>query len=225
MSLSRPCGGILTHSYLHNCFNSATLEGFRAWMDSLRSCHSISIGFKTLIWPLQNLNFVFLSHSEVNMLVCWGSLSCCITQVRLSLRSQTDGRTFSFSIYDRVQNSWFHQLWQVVQVLKLQNSIRPSHYHHHVWLLIWCYFYEILCWIYARCNGTHTFQNGQKPFPGTVYTAVKFLVVQNNTNADFVFRPNFTILKGKKKSQIKRKLCTLLYFLNLLNCIFVITDV
>ncbi len=27
---------------------------------------------------------------------------------------------------DRVQNSWFHQLWQVIQVLKLQNS--PDHH-------------------------------------------------------------------------------------------------
>ncbi len=59
---------------------------------------------------------------------------------------------------DRVQNSWFHQLWQVVQVLKLQSSPRPSHYHHHVWLLVWYSFYEILCWFYGRCNGTHTFQ-------------------------------------------------------------------
>ncbi len=59
---------------------------------------------------------------------------------------------------DRAQNSWFHQLWQVIQILKLQNSPRPSHYHHHVWLLVWCSFYEMLCWFYARCNGTHTFQ-------------------------------------------------------------------
>ncbi len=44
---------------------------------------------------------------------------------------------------DRVQNSWFHQLWQVVQVLKLQSSPRPLHYHHHVWLLVWSSFYEI----------------------------------------------------------------------------------
>ncbi len=58
---------------------------------------------------------------------------------------------------DRVQNAWFYQLWQVVQVLKLQSSPRPSHYHHHVWLLVWCSFYE-MCWFYARCNGTHTFQ-------------------------------------------------------------------
>ncbi len=60
-----------------------------------------------------------------------------------------------------VQNSWFHKLWQVVQVRKLQSSLRPSHYHHHVWLLVWCSFYEMLCWFYARCNGTHTFQKVQ----------------------------------------------------------------
>ncbi len=62
---------------------------------------------------------------------------------------------------DRVQNSWFHQLWQVVQVLKLQSSSRPSHYHHYVWLLVWCSFYEMLCWFYVRCNGTHTLQKVQ----------------------------------------------------------------
>ncbi len=60
-----------------------------------------------------------------------------------------------------MQNSWFHQLWQVVQVLKLQSSPRPSHYHHHVWLLALCSFYEMLCWFYARYSGTHTFQNIQ----------------------------------------------------------------
>ncbi len=43
-----------------------------------------------------------------------------------------------------MQNSWFHQLWQVIQVLKLQSSPRPSHYHHHVWLLVWWSFYEIV---------------------------------------------------------------------------------
>ncbi len=47
-----------------------------------------------------------------------------------------------------------HKLWQVI----LQSSPRPSHYHHHVWLLVWCSFYGMLCWSYARYNGTHTFQ-------------------------------------------------------------------
>ncbi len=90
----------------------------------------------------------------MDLLVCLGSLSCCITQVRLSLRSQTNSWTLSFE----VQNSWFHQLWQVIQVLELKNSPTSSHYQHHVWLLVWCTFYEMLCWFYARCNRTHTFQ-------------------------------------------------------------------
>ncbi len=93
------CGGILAHSSLQNCFNSATLEGFRAWMDCLKSCHSISIRFKSGLWlgHSKTLILLFLSHSEVNFLVCLGSLSCYITQV--CLRPQTDGRTFSFRIF------------------------------------------------------------------------------------------------------------------------------
>ncbi len=70
-------------------------------------------------------------------------------------------RHSSSGFSDRVQKSWFHQLWQVIQVLKLQSSPRPSHYHLHVWLLVWCAFYEMLCWLYARCNRTHTFQKVQ----------------------------------------------------------------
>ncbi len=86
--------GILSHSSLQNCFNSATLEGFLAWMDCLRSCHSISIGFKSGLWfgHSKTLILFFLSHSEVDLLLCLGSLSCCITQVHLSLRSHTAGR-------------------------------------------------------------------------------------------------------------------------------------
>ncbi len=71
MSLSHCCGGILVHSSVQNCFNSATLEGFRAWMDCLRSCHSISIGFKSGLWfgHSKTLILFFLSHSEMDLLV------------------------------------------------------------------------------------------------------------------------------------------------------------
>ncbi len=108
-SPSHRWGGIVAHS-LQNGFNSATLEGFRAWKDCLRSCHSISIlsqsiseFFRTLTWPLQNINLVFLEPFRGGLvLVSFGSLSCCITQV--SLRSQTDGQTISFGIF-WVQNS------------------------------------------------------------------------------------------------------------------------
>ncbi len=87
MSLSHRCGGILAHSSLQNCFNSATLEGFQSWMDCLRSCHSILFGFKSGLWlgHSKTLILFFLSHSEADLLVCLGSLSCCITQVRLNL--------------------------------------------------------------------------------------------------------------------------------------------
>ncbi len=57
------------------------------------------IEVRTFTWLLQNLNLVFLSHSEVDLLVCLGSLSCCINQVHMSLRPQTDGQTFSFRIF------------------------------------------------------------------------------------------------------------------------------
>ena len=53
----------------------------------------------TLDQTTPNLHFVFLSHSEVDLLVCFGSLSCCITQVCMSLRSRTDGWTLSFRIF------------------------------------------------------------------------------------------------------------------------------
>ena len=65
----------------------------------LRSCHSISIGFKSGLGHSRTFILFLLSHSEVDLLVCFGSLSCCITQLRLSFRSRTDGWTFSFRIF------------------------------------------------------------------------------------------------------------------------------
>ena len=46
------------HSSLQNCFNSATLEGFRAWTACLRSYHSTSIGFKAGCWPGHSKTFI-----------------------------------------------------------------------------------------------------------------------------------------------------------------------
>ncbi len=68
-------------------------------MDCLRSCHSIPIGFKSGLGHSKTLILFLLSQSEVDLPVCLRSLSCCITQVRLSLRSQTDAQTFSFRIF------------------------------------------------------------------------------------------------------------------------------
>ncbi len=92
--------------------------------------------------------------------MCFGSLSCCRTQVRFSLRSRTDGRTLSFRIFGRQQNSWFHLSQQVFQVLKQQNSPRPL---HTTTTIFYCWYVLFLkcCYFYARCNGTHTFQKVQ----------------------------------------------------------------
>ncbi len=54
--------------------------------------------------------------------------------------------------FGRQQNSCFHLSQQVFQVLKQQNSPRPSHYHHHILLLVWCSFSEMLCYFYTRCD-------------------------------------------------------------------------
>lgn len=56
----------------------------------LRSSHCIPIRFKSrlCLGHFKTFFLFSLSHSEVDLRVCLGSLSCCITQVRL--RSQTD---------------------------------------------------------------------------------------------------------------------------------------
>ncbi|KAJ8386196.1 hypothetical protein AAFF_G00176200 [Aldrovandia affinis] len=62
--------------------------------------HLDGVQVRTLTRPLQNLNFVsFSSHSEMYLFLCFGSLSCYITQLPFSFRSQTDDRTFSFRIF------------------------------------------------------------------------------------------------------------------------------
>ncbi len=122
------------HSSWQNCCNSATLEGFRARTAFLRSCHSISMGIqvRTLTRPLQSLHFVFLQPFIGGFAGVFWIIVLLQNPVRFSLRSQADGRTF----FGRHQNSWFHLSQQVFQVLKQQNSPRPSHYHHHILLLV-----------------------------------------------------------------------------------------
>ena len=77
-------------------------------MACLRSCHGISIRFKfnlathktfILLIFKNNVSYFFPSHSDVEPQVCFGSVCCLRTPVRLSLRSQADSRTFCFRIF------------------------------------------------------------------------------------------------------------------------------
>lgn len=54
----------------------------------------------------------------------------------------------------------FSELARVFWSIVLQqNGFRPTHYHNHILLLAWWSFSVVLCYFYARCNVTDTFQN------------------------------------------------------------------
>ncbi len=124
--------------------------------------HLNRIQVRTLTRPLQSLHFVFLQPFRGGFAgVFW---IIVLLQNPSSLQLEVMNRWPDIVLQDffgRQQNSWFHLSQQVFQVLKQQNSPRPSHYHHHILLLVWCSFSEMLCYFYARCNGTHTFQKVQ----------------------------------------------------------------
>lgn len=56
------------------------------------------IQVQTLTRTHQNFNFIVVlivfNSSEVDLLMCFGSLSCCIAQVHFSFRAQTDVKKF-----------------------------------------------------------------------------------------------------------------------------------
>ena len=69
MSLSHHCGGVLVHSSLQSCFNSATLEGFLGMINL----------FKVMPQHLKWIKVWTLTGPLIR------SLACCRTQVCLSL--------------------------------------------------------------------------------------------------------------------------------------------
>lgn len=89
----RPCTtrGILDHSSLQKCFNTAICLGCQC--ESLLS-HSISIVLRSGLWLGHTWRPCCWSHSVVDLLLCFGS-SCCITYPLLSFSWQTDGLKFS----------------------------------------------------------------------------------------------------------------------------------
>lgn len=84
--------GILTHYsvILLNIILFNHNEGFWAWTTCSASCHITSLIFNSLTRPIQNL----FSHLEVNLLVCFKSLSCSVIELSLSLWSQTGACRF-----------------------------------------------------------------------------------------------------------------------------------
>ena len=105
------CGGILAHSCMQNWFNSATVVGFHAWTARFKSCCNISIGIRSGLWlgHSKTSNLLLFSHFHVDLIVCFGSLFYCVTQLHFSFSSQTDGLTFScrIPIQSRIHGSFY----------------------------------------------------------------------------------------------------------------------
>ncbi len=170
MSLSRRCGCILTHSSSQNCFNSATLEGFQAWKDCLRSCHSILIRFKSSLWlgHSKTLIFFLLSHSDQNQIqiqiqtqtkiksnhfychittahVPWWVkfLRACSRQCRNNL--QMDSTYLQTYTYDNVQNihTYTQYMWNSV-LFDIQLSIHITHRMYTLYIM-YTDIHKIIC--------------------------------------------------------------------------------
>ncbi len=143
MSPLQRCGGILAHSSWQNCCNSATLEGFRAWTAFLRSCHSISIGFRSGLWLGHSKVFIlfFLSHSEVDLLVCFWII--VLLQNPSSLQLEVTNRWPDIVLQDFLVDSRIHgSIYHSKSSRSWSSKTAPDHhYHHHILLLVWCSFF------------------------------------------------------------------------------------
>lgn len=116
---------------------------FRTWMPPLWSRHIMSIDFQLRRGLGKSLNF--FSLLGLDLVVCFGTLSCYITHVRLNWRSSW--------ISARERSFWrrFSYLWIVIWDLNYKSN--PVHYHHHAWLSAGCCVSEILFLLYATHNG------------------------------------------------------------------------
>ena len=105
----------------------------------------------------------------MGLLVCFGSLSYYKTHVRFSWgHKQMAGHSPS-GFFGRQQNSWFHLLQQVFQVLKQQNSPRPSHY--------------CCCVLFLKCG---CLDSPQSIFP-KVLGIIKMFSGKNETSLNVLF--------------------------------------
>ncbi len=92
--------------------------------------HLNRIQVMSLTRPLQSLHFVFLQPFRGGFAdVFW---IIVLLQNPSLLQLEVMNRWPDIVLQE---NSWFHLSQQVFQVLKQQNSPRPSHYHHHILLL------------------------------------------------------------------------------------------
>lgn len=102
---------------IHFC-NSATLDSFWTWTTCLRSCLSILMAFSSGLWLSHSKIFLFFfSHPEVDLLVCFGPLPFCRTHICFSVRTRSNGQTFSFRIFWSIAEFMVEKLRWVLAVV------------------------------------------------------------------------------------------------------------
>ncbi len=152
MSLLQRCGGILAHSSWQNCCNSATLEGFRACTAFLRSCHSISVGFRS---DLATPKSSFCFSSAIQRWVCWGVLDHCpvLLQNPSSIQLEVTNRwpdivLQGFLVDSRIHGSIYHSK----SSRSWSSKTAPDHHTTTTIFYCWYSFSEMLCYFYTRCD-------------------------------------------------------------------------
>ncbi len=135
MSLLQRCGGILAHSSWQNCCNSATFSLFKVMPQHLNR-----IQVRTWLGHSKVFILFFFSHSEVDLLVCFGSLSCCRTQGSLQL--EVTNRWPDIVLQDFLVDSRIHgSIYHSKSSRSWSSKTAPD--HHTTTTIFYCW-YDVL---------------------------------------------------------------------------------
>ena len=143
-----PCGGILAHSFLQNCCYSVTLEGF--WAAFLRSCHSISIGFRSELWLGHSSGLVKSSFSffRGGLLVC---LDHCPAAEPNFAQLEVTNRWPDILLQDYLVDSRIHgSIYHSKSSRSRSSKTAPD--HHTTTTIFYCW-YDVL---FLKCSVTFT---------------------------------------------------------------------
>ena len=117
------------------------MHGEHWWTAIFKSCHRFSIGFRSWLWLGHSRTFLslFLSHSNVALVVCFVSLSCWKVNFCPNFSFHAEGRRFSSRIFLYFVLSSFVSgwpllfgcllLWFCMKDFSLQDSISICLYY------------------------------------------------------------------------------------------------
>ncbi len=151
MSLLQRCVGILAHSSWQNCCNSSTLEGFRAWTAFLRSCHSISIGFRSGLWLGHSKVFILFFYQPFRGWFAGVFWIIVLLQNPSSLQLEVTNRWPDIVLQDFLVDSRIHgSIYHSKSSRSWSSKTAPD--HHTTTIIFYCW-YENL---FLKCCVTFT---------------------------------------------------------------------